>query len=444
MSLRRSQAGPCGKSRFEHKGEMSVVPKAPSDFADVGVEREILTGLGLKFAFTVQHFTTEWMIKQLCLPQAMVMVLLEELKAEKLVEVLGESGTFNFLFRITDQGREHAIRILEISGYVGPAPVSLDAYTALLESQFDDFPKVSPSRTETALSGLVLSDEDKELIGLALMSGRTLFIHGPSGNGKTSVGRMLHGALVGCLWIPHCIAVDTSIIRLFDPLNHKPVPLESSHEEAGQIDRRWVRIERPLIVVGGELTMDALDLGYDSALKSYEAPLHLKANGGTFLLDDFGRQRIESSQLLNRWIIPLESRVDYLTMRSGKKIQVPVQQMLVISTGLDPDEVVDPAFMRRMGYRLYLGEPSRERFGRIFEQYASRYDTSLPPNLIERLLARYTAEDRPLRSCEPRDLIERARDICRYRSLPLELNDEVIDLAWKGYFGERERSAGNG
>jgi len=419
---------------------MSVVPNAPSGFVDVGIEREILTGLGLKLAFATQNFTTEWMMKQLCLPQAMVMELLEELKAEQLVEVLGEASAFSYRFRVTGQGRERAARMLEINGYVGPAPVSLDAYTANLESQFDDFPQVTPDRIEAALSELVLSDEEKQLIGLAVMSRRTLFLHGPSGNGKTSVGRMLHNALAEPIWIPHCIAVDNSIIRLFDPMSHKPAPLESSDEEAGQVDRRWIRIERPLIVVGGELTMEALDLGYDAKLKSYEAPVHLKANGGTFLLDDFGRQRVESSQLLNRWIVPLERQIDYLTLRSGQKIQVPLRQMLVISTNLDPQKVMEPAFMRRMGYRLYLGQPSRKRFGQIFEQYAARCDASLSPNLIEYLLALYAAENRPLRSCEPRDLIERAQDICHYQSRPLELNVEIIDLAWKGYFSERRRS----
>ena len=425
-----------GKIAAKHKGEMSVEPKAPSNIADVGLEREMLTSLGLKLAFGVQNFTTNWMIEQLCLPQAIVMELLEKLRTEQLIEVLGEASTFSYRFRITNQGRERAVRMLEINGYVGPAPVSLDAYTAALESQFDDFSQVTPGRMEAALSELVLSDKEKKVIGLAVMSQRTLFIYGPSGNGKTSVGRLLHNALSEHLWIPHCIAVDNDIVRLFDPLSHKPAPLDSSNEEAKRIDQRWIRIERPFIVVGGELTMEALDLGYDAKLKSYEAPVHLKANGGTFLLDDFGRQRVESSQLLNRWIVPLERQIDYLTLKSGQKIQVPLLQMLVISTNLDPAKVMEPAFLRRIGYRLYLGEPSPERFMQIFEQCASRYDTSLPPSLTERLLERYAAENRPLRSCEPRDLIERAQDICRYQEQPLELNDEVLDLAWVGYFGE--------
>ena len=410
-------------------------PEAPSDFIDSGFGRENLASLAVKLAFTVQHFTTDWMTQQLCLPLTMATELLEEMRADKLVEILGEAGAFSYRYAITGPGRERAVRMLEISGYVGPAPVSLDAYAGILDWQYDHLPEVSPDMTEAALSELVLPDEAKQVIGLALMSGRSLFIHGPPGNGKTSVGRMLHDALAGCFWIPHAIAVENSAIRLFDPQCHKLMPIELSHDEASQVDQRWVRIDRPFIVVGGELTIDALDLGYNPALNFYEAPLHLKANGGTFLLDDFGRQRVEPTQLLNRWVLPLERQIDYLTLKSGQKIQVPLRHMLVVSTSLDPDKVIDPAFMRRIGYRLYLGDPSPERFRQIFERYASRYDVSLTPGLIERLLERYVTEGRNIRCCEPRDLIERARDIFRYRNGPTELNDEIMDLAWKGYFG---------
>lgn len=414
------------------------VPETPNDFSDCGLEREQLAGLALKHAYTVQQFTTDWMIRQLCLPQGLVMNLLDDLRDEKLIEILGETGALTYLFTISGKGRERAVRLMEISGYVGPAPVSLEAYTANLELQFGRFTDVSPERMETILSTLVLSDEAKQVVGLSVMSGRSLLIHGPPGSGKTSIGRLLHNVFEGHLWIPHAIAIGNNIIRLFDPQTHRPVPTEFSYEDARRVDRCWICIERPFVVVGGELTMEGLDLGFDSALNYYEAPLHLKANGGTFLLDDFGRQRVEASQLLNRWIIPLERQVDYLTLKSGQKVEVPVRQTLVISTGMDPDNVIDPAFMRRIGYRLHLGYPSPEQYGQIFEQYASRYVDTLAPGLVERLIERYAAEGRSLRSSEPGELIERARDICRYRNHPVALTDAIMDLAWKGYFGERE------
>ena len=184
------------------------------------------------------------------------------------------------------------------------------------------------------------------------------------------------------------------------------------------------------------MTLDSFDLTYSPALRYYEAPLHLKANGGTYLIDDFGRQRVDPHELLNRWIVPLEHRIDYLTLHTGQKIQVPFRVMLIIATNLDIGAITDPAFLRRMGYRLHVGSPTPERYAVIFERYAARRGLVVPPGMVGRLLERYRATGRELRSCEPRDLIERAEDICRFRGLPLELTDEVVDLAWAGYFGE--------
>jgi predicted ATPase with chaperone activity len=192
-----------------------------------------------------------------------------------------------------------------------------------------------------------------------------------------------------------------------------------------------------MLVGGGELTIEAFDLTYSPSLRYYQAPLHLKANGGLFLIDDFGRQRHEPHELLNRWIIPLENQIDYLTLHTGQSIQVPYKQMLIIATNLDPDKVMDVAFLRRMGYRLQLDKPTAEDYVSIFERYAGRYNATVERALMTRLMNRYKADERELRSCEPRDLIERARDICKFQSLPFELNEETLDLAWTGYFGTR-------
>jgi predicted ATPase with chaperone activity len=300
------------------------------------------------------------------------------------------------------------------------------------------FPKVRPQDVADALSELVLTREASQLAGLAISSGRSLFVFGPPGNGKTSLGRMLLDAIPGDLWIPYCISVDSNVIHLYDIHWHQRV--NGIAEPPGTIDQRWVKIRRPLIVGGGELTIDSFDLNFSPALRFYEAPLHLKANGGIFLIDDFGRQRVNPQQLLNRWIIPLEHQIDHLTMHTGQSIQVPYRQMLIVATNLDPRTVMDEAFLRRMGYRLHLDKPSPEDYTRIFERYVARAGTTVDPRLIVRLLNRYKAEKRDLRSCEPRDLIERARDICRFRSIPLVLNEETLDLAWTGYFGNQPTS----
>jgi hypothetical protein len=409
-------------------------PAAPGDPRDTGLDPLTLNNLVLKAAYTVPQFTAEWAARRLHLPQTLVTEVLEQHRTDHLLEVLGQAGPFGFRYAITARGRERAERLLEVSGYVGPAPVTLASYTAMMQWQLAHAPAVTTQDVANALSELVLRDQDALLAGLAASSGRSLFIFGPPGNGKTSIGRMLHRALLGDLWIPYCIGIEEHIIRVFDPQLHHPS--EAALEEPWAIDQRWVRIRRPLIVGGGEMTLASFDLSYSAAQRFYEAPLHLKANGGTFLIDDYGRQRVEPQELLNRWIIPLEHQIDYLSLQTGQKIQVPFLQMLIIATNLDLEAVTDPAFLRRMGYRLYLGEPTPEHYSQIFERCAQRQGIPVPPDLVVRLLERYHGEKRELRACEPRDLIERARDICRFTGRPLALDDEVMRLAWSGYFGD--------
>jgi hypothetical protein len=411
----------------------AFTPQAPVDLQDTGIDPAVLEDLALKLSCTVPNFTTDWAVRRLHLPLHLVQQLLDRLRQDRLVEVLGQAGPFSHRFAATQRGRERGASLMAISGYIGPAPVSLAAYTALLEWQLASFPPIRPAEVADALSELVLDDETSLLAALGVSSGRSLFVYGPPGNGKTSLGRFLHRALRGNLWIPHALAVEGSVVRVFDAQCHQlaaaapPLP--------GNPDPRWVLVRRPFVVVGGELTLDLFDLTYSPALRYYEAPLHIKANGGLFLIDDFGRERVEPQQLINRWITPLEHQVDYLALHTGQKIQIPVRLVLVLATNLQLESVTDPAFLRRLGYRLYLGAPSPEQYARIFERYAARHGAAVPPGLIGRLLRRYHDEDRPLRACEPRDLIERVRDICRFRDQPLQLTEDVFDVAWKGYFG---------
>jgi hypothetical protein len=284
----------------------------------------------------------------------------------------------------------------------------------------------------TAVSSLILPEEIVEIAGLASSSGRSLFVWGPPGTGKTTIGHLLHESLAGSLWIPYCIGIEDNIIRLFDPQCH----IRLDGDDKRRVDSRWVRVRRPFVVAGGELTIDALDLAYTASGRFYEAPMHMKANGGIFLLDDLGYQRAQPRQLLSRWIFPLERGTDFLAMRTGQKFSIPFSLMLIISTNLQPDTVIEPAFMRRMGYRLHLDLPTPDQYGRIFERYAEHVGVKSPAGLVERLIGRYHSEDRPMRSSEPRDLIERSRDLCRFRGIPFELNEDVLEIAWKGYFGE--------
>jgi hypothetical protein len=413
-------------------------PAAPSDPNQTGISPAVLRDLALKTAYTTPQFTTEWAARQLCLPQVLVGELLDQMRADQLLDVLGSSGPFGFRYAISGRGRERAARLLEVSGYVGPAPVSLAAYTAMIEWQLARAPEVTREHVAASLAELVLLEEDALLAGLAASSGRSLFLFGPPGNGKTTLGRLIHNALQGDIWIPHCIGIEDNIIRVYDPQLHQAA--DAVQASSWSIDQRWVKIRRPLIVGGGEMTLESFDLIYSRSLRYYEAPLHMKANAGTLLIDDFGRQRVDPYELLNRWIIPLEHRFDYLSLHTGQKLQIPFLLSLIIATNLDPQKVTDPAFLRRMGYRLCLATPSAERYAQIFKRYAGRLGIPISPGVLERLLERYTTESRELRCCEPRDLIERARDICRFSARPLELNDDVMGLAWRGYFGRNPQA----
>jgi hypothetical protein len=417
-----------------HKVGNLIAPKAPQDFAATGLEPRILADLMVKWGFTETRFSTEWVAQKLHLSPALARQVLDRVCQEGTVEQLWQTGEGGHHYRITAEGRQHASRLLEICGYIGPAPVSLEAYGAMLRWQFAHTPRVGPERVAAALSGLVVAPKAAELAGLAVSAGRSLFLFGPPGNGKSSIGRKLHAALPGDYWIPYAISVGNDVIRLFDDQTHQRVELA---EPSGTIDHRWVRIRRPLVVVGGELTLESLDLIYSPSLHQYEAPPHLKANGGVFLVDDFGRERVSPDQLLNRFIAPMEYQIDYFTLRTGQKIQLPLRHVLIIATNLSPDVVTDPAFLRRLGYRVFLGPPTPEQYAQIFEQYAKRRGIAVAPEQIARLLERYRAQNREPRSCEPRDLIERACDICRFQGGPLELTPEVLDLAWSGYFGDQ-------
>jgi predicted ATPase with chaperone activity len=276
----------------------------------------------------------------------------------------------------------------------------------------------------------VLPDAVKQTLGVVVSSGRSLFLSGPPGNGKTAMARALVNAISEPLWIPYAIEVDGQVIRVFDRLVHQAVDPEES-----SFDRRWVKIRPPLVVVGGELTIESLDLTATESPRYYEAPFQLKANGGVLLVDDFGRQRCSARQLLNRWIIPLENRVDSLTLTTGKKIDIPFEQIIVFATNLTDADLVDEAFMRRMGYRMTVSHPSWQLYAEIFRRAAADLGLSVEDRSIERLVKRYKTESRTPNACDPRDLILRAADLCRFEHQELTLTDEILALAWEGYFG---------
>src|SRR5437870_5316023 len=273
-----------------------LAPKAPHTIADARLEDGTLTDLTVKLAYAMNRFTIDLVCQRLRIAPQLADAVLDKLLEEGLIEQSMLGSEAKARYKVTDRGRRHAERALEVCAYMGPAPVSLDGYSAMLRWQFANTPEVKPDHVSNALAGLVLPQQAMQFAGLAVSSGRSLFIYGPSGNGKTSIGRQIHGALSGDYWIPYCISVRDSVIRLFDEQVHERVAVPGS--DYSTVDQRWVRVKRPLVVVGGELTLEYLDLVYSPTLRYYEAPPHLKSNGGVFLVDDFGRERISPLQLL--------------------------------------------------------------------------------------------------------------------------------------------------
>jgi predicted ATPase with chaperone activity len=405
-------------------------PRFPESLEQLDLSRSLLADLVLKTLSVDDSRTSSSIADRLHLGLMITETILQQLYHERFIEAKGRIALHNHRYEMLDRGWAKVTQLMELCSYIGPAPVTLELYREMIVSQVRSRPPVTKEALEKTLAHLVLPATVKRTLGLVISSGRSLFLTGAPGNGKTAMARALVATLTEPIWIPYAIEVDNQIIRVFDKHDHHPVPVEDTN-----YDRRWIRVRPPLVVVGGELTIESLDLTATETPRYYEAPFQLKANGGVLLVDDFGRQRCSPRQLLNRWIIPLENRVDCLTLSTGKKVEVPFEQTVVFATNLTDADLVDAAFMRRMGYRLVLERPTPEIYAEIFRREAASYKLDIADALIHRLLARYKTEKRPLNACEPRDLILRVLDICRFEKRPFELNEEVLDIAWEGCFG---------
>jgi len=405
-------------------------PVMPTSIAELGISIGFLGDLVLKAMALEPNAAASEVAARLHLSQMITDTILQKLTRDKFVEIKGLVGAHNHRYAMLERGWAEVARITLGNSYVGPAPVSLDAYTERMTKQIQARPPSARSDLDSAMGDLVLNDGVKHVLGLVASSGRSLFLSGPSGNGKTAIARSLVNAIDGDLWIPYAIEVDGQTIRLFDQHIHQACKMEDSN-----YDRRWVKIKPPLVVVGGELTIESMELTNSSAHRYYEAPFQLKSNGGVLVVDDLGRQRCSPEALLNRWIIPLENRIDYLTLNTGKKIQVPFEQVIVFATNLTVSDLADEAFLRRMGYRIHVMAPSPQTYADIFIRYARRHGLTVEPSILPHLEIRYGKENREPKACEPRDLIDRAIEVCRYNREKLRLSREVIDIAWDGYFG---------
>jgi predicted ATPase with chaperone activity len=366
---------------------------------------------------------------------------LEFLKTQRHCEIAGTSllGGIGYRYRITDAGRARAALFLEHSHYVGTAPVPLRQYQLYMR----EFERAAP-RTATresvgkAFSHLVVSDRVLDQLGPAVNAGHSLFVYGPPGNGKTVISQAIRNLLDGEISIPHALEVEGNVVRLFDPVIHEPLAVQEPEailEEGPILDGRWVQCRRPVVMVGGELTMEALDLSYNAVSGFYRAPVQAIANGGVLVIDDFGRQQVDPRQLLNRWIVPLESRVDYLTLQSGHKFELPFVVLLVLATNIRPAELVDEAFLRRIHYKVFAESPTREAFLLIFEKYCTDAAIPFEREMVDEMLDSFFRPRKiALRGCQPRDLIQQALAVAEYSGLPRRLTPELLRMACAGYF----------
>ena len=427
---------------------MPMPPAPPSTIAETGLHPDTLSQLMLKTLIAGEASGTQ-LAESLRLPFSVLDAMVQHARVEKLIVVRGAGGvgTAGYRYALTDLGRERAMQFLDISRYVGPAPVPLAQYNAYVRASMAARPWVDRERLSTGFSHLVVNQEMYDLLGPAVNSGKSLFLHGAPGNGKTVIAEGIGRALGTDMHTPHAVDVDGQTITMFDPVSHvctAPAGAERSVVANAVYDRRWIQIRRPVVVVGGELTLEMLDLTFNPISKFYEAPIQMKANGGVFVVDDFGRQRIPPRDLLNRWIVPLESRVDYLTLHTGRKFEVPFNVFIIFATNLQPASLADEAFLRRIPYKIRAKNPTVDEYSRIFELNCRKRGIAFDAVMVEYLLRTYYQPRKlQMRACHPRDLVEQVVDMCRYQQRDLSITRELLDAACANYFLEETASQVN-
>jgi hypothetical protein len=434
-------------AEFTRPAAQPVPAAPPATLTETGLHPDTLHQLMLKTLIAGEASGTS-LADKLRLPYSVLDAMLQHARVEKLVEVRGAAGTgtAGYRYALTDLGRDRAGQFLDICRYVGPAPVPLAQFNAYVRACMAARPFVDRNRLSTGFTDLIINTAMYDQLGPAVNSGKSLFLYGAPGNGKTVVAEGIGRALGSEMFVPHAIDVDGQVITMFDPVNHIPIAgPDAAHSviASAVLDRRWERIRQPVVVVGGELTLEMLDLSFNAIAKFYEAPIQMKALGGVFVVDDFGRQRIPPRDLLNRWIVPLESRVDYLTLHTGRKFEIPFNVFIVFATNLKPESLADEAFLRRIPYKILAKNPTFEEYCQIFELNCRKRGLPFDTVLVEYLDRKYYKPRKlQMRACHPRDLVCQVVDICRYQGREPAITRELLDAACSSYFLEEVGSQG--
>lgn len=426
-------------ARMSLPGADQFLPKEPETMEEAGLSVNDVESLVLKQLLISETSTGRKIAEHIKLPFGIVQELLRSMKQQLLVNYKAQASMGDFDHELTEEGKRRARWFADRCTYCGAAPVPLRDYVRSIELQSVKHARPKLSDLLSAFSELSMSSATISQVGQAIFFGRGLFLYGQPGNGKTSIAERVIRAVSQTIWVPRTITVTGEIIRLFDPSSHQEVPWGSSGNllDFARYDRRWVRIQRPSIIVGGELRMEQLDVTNNKATGIIESPIQMKANGGALVIDDFGRQKMSTSELLNRWIVPLEKGIDYLSLPSGRQIQVPFDPILIFSTNIDPSHLVDEAFLRRIPYKIQVHDPSLEEFRSLLRTWCDKLKIQFHEETLEHLLTQhYGQTGRPFRYCHPRDLLLQVKTYCDFHELPLELTTRAIDVAVKNYFAE--------
>lgn len=411
----------------------TAVMPAPSHLQDLGIRRSVLEDLALKTLYVQGELTTSELADQLRLNLGIADEIFQRLRKEQLVEVAGMIGAVHRI-ATTSQGKARALELLALNGYIGSAPVSFNDYVARVRSQSIRTLQVRPADVEQAFRHLVLDPKMLQRLGTALSSGRAIFLYGSTGTGKTTLAETLTRILFReQVWIPYAVEVDGQIITVFDPHVHRvsETPVPSAY------DQRWVLCRRPRVMVGGELTVEMLDLQFNPSARFYTAPVQMKANNGLLIIDDFGRQRMRPEELLNRWVVPLDRQIDFLTLLGGKKIEVPFDLFAVFATNLDPGKLVDEAFLRRIHTKIHVGFVTREQFHNIFNNVCKEFDLTYSEPVVDYAISIVQKEmKQPLRACYPRDIVQQIVWAAKFEGTKPVLDRESVLRGCHGYFLE--------
>jgi hypothetical protein len=423
--------------KVTHNHSEPIIPLEPPTLEAAGISGQIVEEIIMRLLLNRGEASGRAIADQIKLPFRLIEPTLNRLKSQQLSGYLGSTAMNDYIHTLSDTGRDRAKRHVQKTTYFGAAPVPLEQYVDSVRLQSVELQHPSREDLKNAFSDLLVPPDLLARLGPAVNSGRGMFLFGFPGNGKTSIAERVTRAFGDYIWIPRAVLVDGDLLRVFDPLNHEECPHEKSDGllRDSQVDHRWVRIRRPTIVAGGELTMAMLEVTRNPETNVSDSPLQLKSNCGVLLIDDFGRQRMSVDELLNRWIVPLEKRYDYLSVSSGKKVQVPFDQLVIFSTNLEPKDLVDDAFLRRIPYKIEVPNPTEEAFRKLFEIMCKVVKIPYRAELLDYLVEKhYKPTSRPMRNCHPRDLLLQVRSYCYFNTLPLELKREYLDFAVENYF----------